>query len=108
MFLSSRIFALCQSLFTKYDEKMETINKLLKKQAPKTNRRAVGNETPGGGGEGGVEGQPRADPLLVRWISTKEGSRVAVPDEILAGPAGRVFAGGAGKLGGGKMVEEVA
>ena len=88
---------------------METINKLLKKQAPKTNRRAVGNETPGGGGEGGAEGQPRADPLLVRWISTKDGNRVAVPDEILAGPAGRVFSGGgAGKLGGGKMVEEVA
>lgn len=84
---------------------METINKLLKKQAPKTTRRAAllaGDETPD------VEAQ-RADPLFIRWINTKGGSRVAVPDELLAGPAGQLFAnGGTGGLGGGKMVEEVS
>lgn len=88
---------------------METINKLLKKQAPKTTRKAAllaaGDETPD------TEPQ-RADPMFVRWVSNKEGSRVAVPDELLIGPAGRVFGGpgpgvGVG-LGGGKMVEEVS
>lgn len=83
---------------------METINKLLKKQAPKTTRKAAallaGDETPD------TESQ-RADPLFVRWISNREGSRVAVPDELLNGPAGRLFTG-AGGLGGAKMVEEVS
>jgi Ino eighty subunit 2 len=82
---------------------METINKLLKKQAPKTTRKnallAAGDETPDGDAQ-------RADPMFVRWVSTKAGNRVAVPDEVLAGPAGRVFAGGAGRMG--KMVEEVS
>ena len=76
---------------------METINKLLKKQAPKTNKRsALGDETP--------EEGSRANPVFVRWVSTKEGNVVAMPDEMLMGPAGRVFGG----LGSGKMVEEVA
>lgn len=66
---------------------METINKLLKKQAPKTKGR----------GQGGLEGTPDIDaqkpsPIFVRWVSNKDGNRVAVPDEMLAGPAGRVFA----------------
>ncbi|KAK4228391.1 PAPA-1-like conserved region-domain-containing protein [Podospora fimiseda] len=92
--------------------KMETINKLLKKQAPKTNRRAAGNETPAEGI--GADGHPLADQFLVRWISTKDGSRVAVPGEILNGPAGQVFSGSVKMDGGGtglargKMVEEVA
>ncbi|KAM7183506.1 PAPA-1-like conserved region domain containing protein [Naviculisporaceae sp. PSN 640] len=85
--------------------KMETINKLLKKQAPKTNRRnaiLAGDETPN-------EEPARADPTFIRWVSTKEGSRVAVPDEMLIGPAGRLFMGGGGKgLPGGKMVQEVS
>jgi Ino eighty subunit 2 len=90
---------------------METINKLLKKQAPKTTRKnaallAAGDETPD------VEPQ-RPDPMLIRWVHNKNGSRVAVPDELLAGPVGRVFigggaTGGGGALAGGKMVEEVS
>lgn len=83
---------------------METINKLLKKQAPKTTRRAAlmaGDETPD------VETQ-RPDPMLIRWVNTKEGSRVAVPDELLTGPAGRLFTGGSRGLTGGKMVEELS
>lgn len=80
---------------------METINKLLKKQAPKTTRRnaMAGDETP-------AEEQQRADPLFVRWVNNKDGSRVSVPDEQLVGPAGRVFLGGG--LASGKMVEEVS
>ncbi|KAK4184873.1 PAPA-1-like conserved region-domain-containing protein [Podospora australis] len=79
--------------------KMETINKLLKKQASKTNRKAAaGDET-----SEGLE--KRADPVFVRWISNKNGSTVSVPDEMLTGPAGQVFIKGG--LGSGKMVEEV-
>ena len=79
---------------------METINKLLKKQAPKTNRRTAmaGDETPDGDAM-------RANPVFVRWVSTKDGNAVAVPEEILIGPAGRAFRGG---LAPGKMVEEVS
>jgi hypothetical protein len=78
---------------------METINKLLKKQAPKINRRAAhGDETPDG------DGFPRANPRFVRWVSSKAGNVVGVPDEMLVGPAGKAFGG----LAGGKMVEEVS
>ncbi|KAK3387248.1 PAPA-1-like conserved region-domain-containing protein [Podospora didyma] len=80
--------------------KMETINKLLKKQAPKTNKRNIGGDTPDGE-------HARADPLFVRWISTKDGNRVAVPDEMLVSPAGRIFIKGGGLMAG-KMVEEVS
>lgn len=77
---------------------METINKLLKKQAPKTNRRtAMAGEDPDGDSH-------RANPVFVRWVSTKDGNAVAVPEEILIGPAGRAFRG----LAPGKMVEEVS
>ncbi|KAI1753086.1 PAPA-1-like conserved region-domain-containing protein [Xylaria castorea] len=66
--------------------KMETINKLLKKQPPKANRK----------GQGGIESTPDGDahkpsPIFVRWVSNKNGIHVAVPDEMLAGPAGKVF-----------------
>ncbi|KAI0537003.1 PAPA-1-like conserved region-domain-containing protein [Xylaria digitata] len=64
--------------------KMETINKLLKKQAPKTNRKAGIESTPD------IEAQ-KPSPIFVRWVSNKDGIRVSVPDEMLAGPAGKVF-----------------
>ena len=81
---------------------METINKLLKKQAPKTNRRhaLAGYDTPDGESN-------RADPLFVRWVSTKDGNRIGVPDDMVIGPVGRAFLGGGG-LARGKMVEEVS
>jgi Ino eighty subunit 2 len=80
---------------------METINKLLKKQTPKTNRKAqaLDNETP-------EDEFPRADPVFVRWVSNSQGVCVAVPEEMLGGPAGRVFI--TGGLTRGKMVEEVS
>lgn len=80
---------------------METINKLLKKQAPKISRKSQlnGDQTPD------MESQ-RANPVFVRWISNKDGSRAGVPDDMLTGPAGRVFVKGG--LGRGKMVEEVS
>ncbi|KAI2617437.1 PAPA-1-like conserved region-domain-containing protein [Hypoxylon sp. NC1633] len=79
--------------------KMETINKLLKKQAPKTKGKGQLDQ------DGDIDSQ-RANPVFIRWVSTKDGSRLAVPDEMLSGPAGRVFVPGG--LGRGKMVEEVS
>ncbi|KAF4950065.1 hypothetical protein FSARC_13310 [Fusarium sarcochroum] len=79
--------------------KMETINKLLKKQAPKVNRKAAA----GGGGDD----ENRPNPIFIRWVSNKSGVRVAVTEELLDSPAGKVF-GSAPKIAPGKMVEEVA
>lgn len=65
---------------------METINKLLKKQAPKTNRKS----------QAGMELSPddesqKPSSIFVRWVSSRDGIRVAVPNEMLGGPAGKVF-----------------
>ncbi len=80
---------------------METINKLLKKQAPKINRKSqlALEATPD------IESQ-RANPIFIRWVNTKDGSRVSVPDEVINGPIGGVFIRGG--LRSGKMVEEVS
>ncbi|CCF47745.1 hypothetical protein CH063_04267 [Colletotrichum higginsianum] len=90
-----------RNLSDKRNEEMETINKLLKKQAPKTKGKGggVGDETPGN------ESQ-KPDVAFIRWVNSKKGSVVAVPDEMLGGPAGKVFVPGGLKSG--KMVEEVA
>jgi Ino eighty subunit 2 len=77
---------------------METINKLLKKQAPKVNRKAAGGAS--------AEEANRPDPVFIRWVSNKSGVRVAVTEEMLDSPAGQVF--GPPKLQPGKMVQEVA
>ena len=82
---------------------METINKLLKKQAPKTNRKtlqAAGDETPD------VETQ-MPNPIFIRWVSSKEGSRIAITEEIMDGPAGNIFKPNGG-MAPGKMVQEVS
>ncbi|KAF5628308.1 uncharacterized protein FTJAE_8845 [Fusarium tjaetaba] len=81
--------------------KMETINKLLKKQAPKVNRKAAA------AGAGGLEDSNKPDPVFVRWVSNKTGVRVAVTEEMLDSPAGQVFKPSS-KLAPGKMVQEVA
>lgn len=86
---------------------METINKLLKKQAPKTKGRVLA----GNADEMDDAGVHKPNPIFVRWTSSKEGSRIAVPNEMLEGPAGRVFVGGkpaGGGIGSRKMVEEVS
>ena len=85
---------------------METINKLLKKQAPKTQGRRkdaahlAGDATPE---------EEKADPLFVRWISNKDGNRIGVPEEWLEGPVGAFLKDSvtAENALGGKMVQEV-
>lgn len=79
---------------------METINKLLKKQAPKTSKKGARGTSPEAGAK-------PAD-TLIRWVSNKSGSRVAVPDEIMSGPVGDVFGPPGKGSGASKMVEEVA
>ena len=83
---------------------METVNKLLKKQAPKISRKALAAAE-------GDNGSRRPSAAFVRWISTKDGSRIAVPEEMLASPAtSGVFTrgGSSSRLLRGKMVQEVA
>ncbi|KAH7311727.1 PAPA-1-like conserved region-domain-containing protein [Stachybotrys elegans] len=86
--------------------KMETINKLLKKQAPKVNRKAAAAAA--ANGEAGEADGPRPSPVFIRWVNGKNGSRLAVPGEILNGPVGTVFQGNGTGMRSGKMVEEVA
>lgn len=89
----------------------ETINKLLKKQASKTNRKnlaAIGEENL----EIGEDGVRRPNPIFIRWTSRLDGNHIAIPGEIMAGPAGQLFvnavrpSAGAGRPR--KMIEEVS
>jgi len=89
------------------EEKMDTINRLLKKQPPKRGKRAIQDDNSEEDGE--VE---KANPLFVRYTQTVHGTSMAVPEEWLGSPAGSVFAGDMAKPSlrpyGHRMVEEVA
>jgi Ino eighty subunit 2 len=96
---------------------MDTINKLLKKQAPKrrgragnpttdtTNNNTGGDATPPNGEVSDAVMYEKPNRVFVRWISNAQGSRVGVPEEWLGESVGSVFCGGG--IGGGRMVEEV-
>lgn len=85
---------------------MDTINRLLRKQAPKRRGRVSAAEaaiaTPAEQEE--REGE-RPDPTMVRWVSNREGCKIGVPVEWFGTPEGRIF----GKLppSSRKLVEEV-
>ncbi|KAL5116197.1 hypothetical protein ACEQ8H_005862 [Pleosporales sp. CAS-2024a] len=92
------------------EEKMDTINRLLKKQPPKRSRRTAPEV-----GESGQEEeaeQERANPLFVRYVQNAKGTQLGVPDEWLQAPVGSFFAGPlAPKIQrpfSGRMVEEVS
>ncbi|KAJ5038041.1 uncharacterized protein L3040_006913 [Drepanopeziza brunnea f. sp. 'multigermtubi'] len=93
------------------EEKMETINKLLNKQAPKTNaRRNLMNAADTGTGNADSENGARPDSMFVRWVSSKEGNRIGVPQEWLDAPVGELLRGsvkGGGGMGG-KLIQEVS
>ncbi|KAL4978486.1 PAPA-1-like conserved region-domain-containing protein [Aspergillus desertorum] len=75
------------------EEKMDTINRLLRKQAPKRRGRipaVEAAENAAADQEAAVESEV-VDPTMVRWISGREGSRVAVPEEWIGTPPGRIF-----------------
>ena len=98
------------------EEKMDTINRLLRKQAPKRRGKVSAAEiaAEGGGTAASATEQQeeqqqtpvvheKPDPIMARWVSNRDGFRVGVPDEWLGTPAGRVF----GSNTPGKLVEEV-
>jgi Ino eighty subunit 2 len=83
---------------------MDTINKLLKKQAPKTNARR--KDLAGPSASDNVDGEPaKPEPIFVRWVSNKDGNQINIPEEMIDSPVGVMFKPGVLKTG--KMVEEV-
>lgn len=87
---------------------METINKLLKKQAPKTNARRRDYNGIGGEATPDTEAQ-KPNPLFVRWISNKDGNRIGVPEEWVEAPVGAIFQNGVKARGMGRaLIEEVS
>lgn len=86
---------------------METINRLLNRQPPKTRGRGVktGDATPQVQGEDGEEEEASASAVdnkvkdnlpkegYVRWVSKKEGESLFVPDSWLEAPVGKLFGG---------------
>ncbi|KAI9044073.1 PAPA-1-like domain-containing protein [Aspergillus affinis] len=90
------------------EEKMDTINRLLRKQAPKRRGRVPAAEAAEASADQEGQEVERADPIMVRWVSGRAGSRVGVPEEWFGTPAGRVFGEGPlGNSGPRKLVEEV-
>lgn len=91
------------------EEKMDTINRLLKKQAPKRRGKISQAEITANAAAGEEEFEEpeveKANPVFTRWISDSNGCRVGVPGEWLEGPAGRVFGGMPPGMK--RMVEEV-
>lgn len=92
---------------------MDTINRLLKKQAPKRRGKIsaaeISAQDRGDDASASPPGEdvPPANPVFVRWVSDRQGCRVGVPAEWLGGPVGRVFGGAGGAGGGRRAVEEV-
>lgn len=98
---------------------MDTINRLLKKQAPKRRGKISAAEisanAAAGASEDDVASEERdaevekASSVFVRWVSDARGCRVGVPAEWLEGPVGRVFKRARGGVGAGgrRMVEVV-
>jgi Ino eighty subunit 2 len=87
------------------EEKMETINKLLKKQAPKTNSRRAANGAKDADASPDTELQ-KPNPAFVRWVSNMEGDRIGVPEEWLEASVGTPFGPPTGVRNGG-LIDEV-
>ncbi|MCJ1350085.1 MAG: hypothetical protein MMC33_000066 [Icmadophila ericetorum] len=98
------------------EEKMDTINRLLKKQAPKRRGKISNAElnankdgsanTPGNETNTAEPETEKPNPIFIRWVNNREGSKIGVPEEWLGAPVGRLFQVGKG-FGSGRMVEEV-
>ncbi|RAL17802.1 PAPA-1-like domain-containing protein [Aspergillus homomorphus CBS 101889] len=82
------------------EEKMDTINRLLRKQAPKRRGRIPAAEAAenASADQEIQEAYQKPDPTMVRWVSGRNGSRVGVPEEWIGTPAAQVFGVGPGKL----------
>ena len=100
------------------NKQMDTINRLLKKQAPKRRGRVkdVSNMSTAGvvAEDGATPGEDSAElerpsALYTRWVNTTVGTILSVPEEWLGTPAGRIFEDGqkTASMGPCRMVEEV-
>ncbi|KAK4905317.1 hypothetical protein LTR49_025374 [Elasticomyces elasticus] len=100
------------------EEKMETINKLLSKPAPKRRTRAEMLAAQYATDNGKSYGMPnledgevvveRAEPGFTRYIQNAHGARLGIPSEWLRGKGGeRIFGLQGREFGGRGMVEEV-
>ncbi|KAF2154460.1 hypothetical protein K461DRAFT_293105 [Myriangium duriaei CBS 260.36] len=91
------------------EEKMDTINKLLKKPAPKRRTRAEMIAAAAAADTPGLEDgeQESAYPLYTRWVNNSSGSRLGVPTEWLEGPVGEALSKGWTKPPPRALVEEV-
>nr|POE63221.1 ino80 complex subunit 2 [Quercus suber] len=93
------------------EEKMDTINKLLSKPAPKRRTRAeiIAQERAEGLTPGAEEGDvERPDVLSIRWVNSRAGSRIGVPEEWLEKPVGEVFQPTIMAVGSRRLVQEVS
>lgn len=70
---------------------MDTINRLLKKQAPKRRGRVPAAETAEATPAQDEKEPEKLDPTMVRWVSSRDSCRVGVPVEWFGTPAGRMF-----------------
>lgn len=85
---------------------MDTINRLLRKQPPKKRGRAVeGADATPAEQEAQEPEKQNVDPTMIRWVSSRQGSVLSMPEEWLGTPAGRLF--GETPVGSRKLVEEV-
>lgn len=85
---------------------MDTINRLLRKQPPKKRGRAAeGADATPAEQEVQEPERQKLDPTMIRWVSSRKGSVLSMPEEWLGTPAGQLF--GEGPAGSRKLVEEV-
>ncbi|KAI9757487.1 MAG: hypothetical protein M1815_001014 [Lichina confinis] len=76
----------------KEEEKIDTINKLLKKQAPKQRRTARNPEAGGDASPSNQEAEfEKPKDIFVRWVSSSRGNVVGVPEEWIGTAVGKVF-----------------
>lgn len=91
---------------------MDTINKLLKKQAPKRRGKISAAETAGDATPGVQEPEEveKPEPTMLRYVSDRDGCRLGVPEEWAGNPAGRVLSKPGSMSpghGGMKLVQEI-
>lgn len=86
---------------------MDTINKLLKKQAPKRRGKLSAAETAGESTPRIQESQEpqKPDPAMIRYVSDRNGCRLGMPEELAGNPAGGIINGSGSR--GMKLVEEI-
>jgi Ino eighty subunit 2 len=92
---------------------MDTINRLLKKQAPKRRKRAeIEADQMAERIANGEDDAPRAPSAFVRSIQNSEGSVIAIPDEWIGAPFApfltEVIPADPARPYSGRLVEEVA